>query len=766
MHAVVSFIRCARGCGALYLCLAGMAAGGGAATAQNEPPRDAGTEVAQKEEMDRPPRGRLIRIILPITGTVDRRVIKQIRTAVAEIAPSGEVAADEQKPTLVFEFSPGQSEYGNGSEFEDSYKLARYLVSRELDGVRTVAFIPRSIKGHAVLIAIACQQIIMAADVEIGDAGTDHDEDHPIDTTIRVAYEQIARSRATVPAKLALAMLEPRRQLMRVETESGPELVFSEELDELRQTKTIDEEKTKVLFGAGQPGILTGREARDLGIVAFLSANRDEVAQHLKLPRQAIKVAPFLEDELRGRRVLINGPIDPRMAQTRIGMINRAVSNDRINFICLWIESSGGDVDSAKQLASYLANLKSEDVLTVAYVPSEARGLAALLATSCDDLVMHPTATLGGGQQGLSDAEIADLRLVIKDELAARKSRSRSLLAAMIKPDLVVHNYKNRKSGLQRCFAEDELQELEDKADWERGALVTEPGKPLEVSGREAEDLDLADSVVEGFEELKKEYGLEDDPRLAEPNWVDDLVRALAHPAIASILVLIGLAGVYVEVQMPGIGLGGFVATVAFTLYFWANFLDGTATSFEIVLFLVGIACLVMEVFIIPGFGIFGLGGGAMVLISLVLASQTFVMPTSDSEVVQLRDSLLIVGCAVVGFVGVATMLRKYLPNTPVLNRLLLEEMNPEITEQLAERESMTHYENLIGSSGVTTTQLTPSGKARLDGELVDVISNGDVIPADAEIEVIEVHGNRVIVRAETGEQRRGGGREVGPDDG
>jgi membrane-bound ClpP family serine protease len=732
---------------AVWIWIAAAVAHFGAATAQDEPAEDVAAEAnADPKEAAQGPRGRLVRITLPITGNVDRRVMQQIRRAISEIKPSGDAVADDQKPTLVFEFSPGQSEFGGGSEFEDSYKLAKYLVSRELDGVRTVAFIPRSIKGHGVLVAIACQQIIMADDAEIGDAGADHDEDHPIDATMMVAYEQIARSRATVPAKLALAMLDAQRELLRVETETGPELVFKDELGDLQKTKTIDEEKTEVIFGEGQPGVLTGPKARDMGVAAFLSGDRDEVAQHLGLSRKAMKVDPFLEDELRGKRVNLIGFIDPRMAQTRLGMIGRAVDNDRVNFVCLWIESSGGDVESAKELASYLANLKSEDVLTVAYVPTEARGLAALVALSCDDLIMHPSAEIGGGQEGLSDAEIADLLDVIKEELAPSKSRSRSLMSAMIKPDLEVHKYKNQKNGLVQYFSEAEFQEQEDKDDWQRGVRVTEPGKAFD--GREAEDLDLAYAVVEGFDELKKEYGMEGDPELAEPTWVDDLVRALANPAIASILVMIGMAGVYIEVQMPGIGLGGFVAAFAFTLYFWANFLDGTATSFEIVLFLVGIACLVLEIFIIPGFGIFGLGGGAMILVSLVLASQTFIMPSSDADVTQLRDSLLIVGCAIVGFVGIAAVLRKYLPSAPVFNRLLLEESNPDIAEQRADRESMAHYEHLIGTTGVTTTQLTPSGKARLDDELVDVISNGDLIPMDAKVEVVEVHGNRVIVQS------------------
>jgi len=335
----------------------------------------------------------------------------------------------------------------------------------------------------------------------------------------------------------------------------------------------------------------------------------------------------------------------------------------------------------------------------------------------------------------------------IDDEIAPRKSRSRSLLAAMFQEDLVVHRYKNRRTGLTQFFTEQELDQQEDRDDWQQEIVVSDVGEFLEADGDQAEQLGLAAAVVDNFEDFKQQYGLEDDPTLAEPTWADELVRALASPGLAWLLVMIGLAGVYAEIQMPGIGVGGFIAAVAFTLFFWSNFLEGTAGALEIVLFLVGVACLVMEVFIIPGFGIFGLGGGIMVLASLVLASQTFVLPTTSGEVRELRDSLLIVGGALVGLLGFAMFMRRYLPNTPLLKRIMLPAPEDEAFQQILQRESLVNYQHLVGRRGVTTTQLTPSGKAILDDQLIDVISEGELVKLDTEIEVVEVHGNRVIVR-------------------
>ena len=80
------------------------------------------------------------------------------------------------------------------------------------------------------------------------------------------------------------------------------------------------------------------------------------------------------------------------------------------------------------------------------------------------------------------------------------------------------------------------------------------------------------------------------------------------------------------------------MAAVCFLLFFWSRYLGGTAGWLEVMLFVAGASCVLLEVFVIPGFGIFGLGGGALILASLILASQTFVVPQNDYQFDQLRE--------------------------------------------------------------------------------------------------------------------------------
>jgi membrane-bound ClpP family serine protease len=242
-------------------------------------------------------------------------------------------------------------------------------------------------------------------------------------------------------------------------------------------------------------------------------------------------------------------------------------------------------------------------------------------------------------------------------------------------------------------------------------------------------------------------YALENDVALVEPGWADYLIDALASPAVAWVLLLVGGAAFFVELHAPGVGIGGFVAGVCFLLYFWSRHLDGTAGWLEVLLFMAGICCILLEIFVLPGSGVFGLGGGMLVISSLILASQTFVLPRNEYQMHQLRDSLLGLAAVAAGIVIAAILMRRYLPHTPMLRHMLLEPPSGDELADLSLRESVVDFSHLVGEQGVATTQLTPSGKARFGQSVVDVIASGEVIPRGAQVVVVEAYGNRVVVR-------------------
>ncbi|MGI9455673.1 MAG: NfeD family protein, partial [Aeoliella sp.] len=214
------------------------------------------------------------------------------------------------------------------------------------------------------------------------------------------------------------------------------------------------------------------------------------------------------------------------------------------------------------------------------------------------------------------------------------------------------------------------------------------------------------------------------------------------------LLRVIAFAGIYFELHTPGLGIGGFVAAVALLLFFWSKALHGTVEWLEVLLFVGGVVSIMREIFVLPGFGIFGLGGALMVISALVLAGQRSLVPRTAEDFAELQTSLAVVASAGVLMIVVAVVLRRYLPRIPVLNDLMLSAPASDELAELRFRESLVEYSHLVGQRGATTTPLMPSGRAEIDGELVDVIAAGEMIERGTLVEVVSTKGSRVEVRA------------------
>ena len=204
---------------------------------------------------------------------------------------------------------------------------------------------------------------------------------------------------------------------------------------------------------------------------------------------------------------------------------------------------------------------------------------------------------------------------------------------------------------------------------------------------------------------------------------------------------------------MPGVGLPAITSALAFLLFFWSRYLSGTADQLEILLFLVGLICLGLELFVFPGFGVFGLSGFLLILVSIVMASHTFIWPTQDYEYRQMAGTLLQILAVMAGVGGTATLIGRYIPSLPVFNRMVLKAelyTGDDSIDPLDKPQATEGYESyafLMGETGRTTTVLKPSGKARFGSLLVDVRADGYYIDRDALIEVVDVQGLRVIVK-------------------
>ncbi len=696
--------------------------------------------------------GELIRIKLPITGETIERV-RQFGRRTREKAKK-----EDARLTLIFEFVvlPDQEETARDSELGPAFEIANFISGPKLAGVRTVAYVPQPIQGHAVLPVLACDEIIMAPEASIGKAGV---YETAIGQSQRGIYRDIADRRKTIPAAVALWMLEPSQEVLVVDTELSREYVTPNQLEELEKKRPIKSKQK--LYDPADPnrsmaaerGELTGKEARLLNFVSYLASNRQDVADALDLPPEAMDEDLSLVADWRPFCVKLTGAINHQTVARAKRLIDDALDQKDANFICLDITSRGGSPAGSLSLSNFLAALDPSRVRTVAFVRGEARSDAALVALACQQAVMQPEAELGGsGAYGLSPGDIRDATEAIRDEKGPWRERSWSLIAAMIDPDLEVYRCTRLDKAGYFCDEEladrnEELQQANVQPLWTKGRQITRPGQPLMVDGNEALQYGLINETVRDAGDFVRRYDLKDFPVLLRPGWADTLIQALGSPALAVPLLIVAFLAMYVELHAPGIGVGGFVAAVCFLLFFWGQFLGGTADWLEAVLFLAGVCFLLLEIFVLPGFGIFGLGGAGLILVSLILATQTFVLPHNAYQLGQLRNSLLTLAGAGAGIVAVGFLLRKWLPQTSVFNRLFLQPPAGEEAESIGRRETLIDLEDFVGRHGTATTQLTPGGKARFGEMLLDVITDGDVVERGTKIEVVEIHGNRVVVK-------------------
>jgi membrane-bound ClpP family serine protease len=736
------------GLAAATVLLAGLASrspAGNAAEAEKPSPKgDHAAPAALPEAAAEGParttrRGQWIRIAGPIDHATVVRVEQTIRRGLG--------AAEGARIVFVLEFdaAPTTRDGGQGTWFGDAYELAKFLADERLNAAITVAYIPHALRGHGVLVALACDQIVMASAATLGDAGADA---KTIDATMLAAYQEIPRGRHTMPAAVALGMLDRSREVLRVTTEISTEYIAPGQLKELeREHPSVATERIKA---ADEPWQFSGAEGRKWGLIGCLAEDPRQVVRALDLSPSILEGDPSGAGGWQAIRVELRGNV----TADKISQIQRTLEERMqagANFFCLWIDSPGGSPADSFQLADTLSKLDRNNVRTVAYIPDKALADAAVIAMACDQIVMGPEAKLGGaGAPVISPDDTAQYRKTIRDELARQKMRPWSLWAALIDPDVEV--YRCTRLGEVEYFCDEELNGQQPnlrqagQPRWEKHELVTRPGRPLQLKGREALDYRVAAAVVDGFPQFKEHYGLEDDPTLVEPGWADRLARFLGSNEMAALLLIVGALALYIELHAPGLGIGGFVALVCFALFFWSHYLEGTAGWLEVTLFATGVVCILLELFVLPGFGIFGLGGGGLLLLSLILATQTTWLPRNDYQLAQLERSLLTLAVAIGGVIGAALVLRRWAPRAPVLQHVFLPPPEGEEAALISRREMLVDLGNLVGRIGVAATPLTPGGKARFGNHLVDVVGT-EFAARGAEVVVTEVHGNRVFVR-------------------
>lgn len=380
--------------------------------------------------------------------------------------------------------------------------------------------------------------------------------------------------------------------------------------------------------------------------------------------------------------------------------------------VILEIETPGGRVDAAWQIA---ASLRDAEIPVYAYVNRHALSAGALIALATQRIFMRTGSTMGAATPVTGEGQVAPEKM-----LSAMRSEMRALAEAQ---------------GLDPRVAEamvDEEIEIEG---------VVEAGKLLTLTASEADRIGYATEVPD-WSNVLEELGLSGaEVYSTSVNWAEALVRFLTNPIVTGLLLTLGMLGLLFEVKSPGFGVGGGVGLLSLGLFFGSHYLVGLAGWEEFILISLGIALLVVELFVVPGFGVFGILGLGGILGGLYL---TMVGEFSDPSTYAQAASVL--GASlVIGITGGWLVLR----SAPSHERLVRAGLVlGSATHSKEGYVSSTARSELIGMKGVTLTDLRPAGAARFGDERVDVVAEAGWIPRGTNVQVLRAEGYRHVVRS------------------
>ncbi|MGQ0544203.1 MAG: NfeD family protein [Betaproteobacteria bacterium] len=379
--------------------------------------------------------------------------------------------------------------------------------------------------------------------------------------------------------------------------------------------------------------------------------------------------------------------------------------------VVLEVNTFGGRVDAAVQIRDALLGAQ---LPTLAYVNRRAISAGALISLAAEHLVMAPGSTIGAatpvqsggeGTQAVSEKTVSYVR---KEFRATAESRKRPALIAeaMVDADVAIPG-------------------------------VVEKGKLLTLTTEEALKHKVAEHRAGSLQAALEAIGIKGaELRRASPNWAENVVRFLTHPVLSSLLVTIGMLGILIELRSPGFGIAGAIGVGSLAAFFWGHWLVQLAGWGELLLAAGGVALLLLEFFVIPGFGFAGILGTLALLAALVMS---VVGTGATPEYFMLAAGRIVLSLLVA--LAASFLLLRYLPRTPFGRRLILD------TGLAAEPEPERRW---LGKRGRASSPLRPAGIADIEGARVDVVSEGELIEPGTPVEVIRVDGNRIVVRRTT----------------
>jgi membrane-bound serine protease (ClpP class) len=411
----------------------------------------------------------------------------------------------------------------------------------------------------------------------------------------------------------------------------------------------------------------------------------------------------------------IKAEIDPRMKRY-VELALEHAAKTKADVIVIEMDTYGGVLTDAKEIVDLIMDVKKPIWV---YINSDAASAGALISIACDSIYMSPGASIGaatvvdGSGEKAPDKYQSYMRGIMRST-AEQNGRDPKIAEGMVDESIVIDSIK-------------------------------EEGKIITFSTSEAIKYGYCEAKVESIDEILKRNAIKDyEIDNFKLSATDKVVAFFLNPFISGILILVIIAGIYFEMQTPGIGFALLAASVALVLYLVPYYLNGLADNWEIIALFIGLALIAVEIFILPGFGVAGIAGITLTVVSLIL-----IMVNNDAFDFQFVESNEILYAAVAalggmlgGVVLLATVGSRFTKSKSFQRIALME------TQDKAKGYVATFFpEAMQGKKGVTYTIMRPSGKVDIEGRQYDAFTRGEYIEKGEAIEVIGEDTTSLIVK-------------------
>lgn len=366
--------------------------------------------------------------------------------------------------------------------------------------------------------------------------------------------------------------------------------------------------------------------------------------------------------------------------------------------VILDIDTFGGRVDAAIEISKFLREQKKK---VIAYVSENAWSAGALIALSTSKIYMHKGSSIGSAEPKKLEDWTTDEKMV-----SALRAQFESVATQMGYPVDLARGMVDKDV---------EIKDLKPK------------GKLLNLTYEQALKYKLSSGTVSGIEEILTLEKCSTSYLKLEPTINEKIARFVCDPIVSSILLNLGILGLTVEFWMPGHIAPGLAGLICFALFFWGHSIANAGTLLPLILFLIGISLILIEIFVVPGFGLTGLLGLGFTFGGIFLA---FANP---------HEAIKVVSVSIILTTILIIITLTYFPKSRFFK---------EVTLTATINSAASKIENIryIGKVGVAITDLNPSGRVKIDDEIIQVVSDGQFISKDTKVKVISDEGNIITV--------------------